>query len=68
MTVYMCVHRDAVGLTFAEHINMQRALRRPQATCADSDAYKEAMLESEVLCDSSTRPLEDGFLNYYAHS
>jgi hypothetical protein len=47
---------------------MQRRLRRPTAGCSDANAYKEAMLESGVGCDSSARPLEDGFVNYYAHS
>lgn len=57
-----------MGLTFVEHVAMQRALRRPTAVCSDASSYKEAMLGSEVLCDSSARPLEDGFVNYYAHS
>ena len=57
-----------MGLTFFEHVQMQRALRRPTAVCGDVNEYKEAMLASQALCDSSSRPLEDGFVNYYAHS
>lgn len=59
---------EAIGLTFLEHVAMQRELRRPLAVCRDADEYKAAMQHAHVLCDTSSRPLEDGFVAYYGAS
>ena len=54
-----------IGLTFLEHVEMQRALRRPLAVCESADGYRAAMRASGVLLDGGNRAKEGGFVAYY---